>query len=365
MTRKPVLLLFLSAPLAAGALTIGLRSAWDRWLAARPVFVYPESVDLGPREKGEVVTARFAIENPGRGVLIVDGLATSCTCAGVEREVDGEFSRVNSVRIPAGGTAELVARIAVVAPAGEHQSVQIFCRSNDPARPFARIGVVIPTVTGRLATSPRDVVLGTVPVGERVRRVVDLFAVGTRASRVERVRGVPPDRFDVRLLDPPEYESGKADGPARKLVARLEVTARSDRPRHLDGEIEIYLTDEKRPRDRIAVTGEVVSAVKWWPSLVVLPRRVGDQTVYSGEVLVQGREEAPLDIRVVSAPAGLRTDVRPVAGHEDRRIVFVEGRPAGRSSGVRADLRIRLGVRSGEQEEESVDIPVRVVETSP
>jgi hypothetical protein len=60
---------------------------------------YPEFVDLGSCAQGELATGRFLVKNVGRGELTVEEFRTSCSCAGVEREVDGKFYRVQSLRL--------------------------------------------------------------------------------------------------------------------------------------------------------------------------------------------------------------------------------------------------------------------------
>jgi hypothetical protein len=362
MTRKSAQLLFLSAPVVAGALTLGLYYGRDYWLHPRTVFVDPRSIDQESRDRDE--TAILEIQNAARRERVV------------EREVDGESALVKSVQVPAAGAAELADRAAVGAPVGDRQGVQA-----DPVG----VGVPIPLVPEGIYAAPRAVVFGSVPVGERVRRVVEIYDAGALGCRVARVRSAQPDRFDVRLLALAAGEGGRAGGPEGKLVARLEVTAKTERPGQLDGDIEVDLTNEPRPPNRmpvtrtvglfglhglspsrrLPVTGEVVSAARCWPSVVVLPRRIGDRTVFRSEALVQGREEAPLQVRLLGAPAGLRVEIRPVAGHEEQRMVVVEGKPVAVSPRPASASCIRLGVRSGEHPEQMVEIPVLATEFAP
>jgi hypothetical protein len=367
MLRKSTFLFFLLALLAGGAVVIGSYSRRDPRLSPRAVFVYPipESIRLEWPGDGEIAVARLEIKNPGSGELLVDQFATNNASAQVEREVDGAYVHVDSLRVPPGGVAELLVRVRANEITGDRDRrlIEFFCRSNDPMRPWGRIWVFIPPAAGGLRPYPRAIVLGDVPVGEQVRRVVDLYDASSFGRQLGRVRSWPPGCFDVRLLPPAEGERGAALT-ERKLVARLEVTARTQSTRQLDGHIEVYFAGGKWPSSSIPIVGEVVSAVRCWPSIVALPRRVEGRKVSSGEILVEGRKEIPLNVRVVSAPAGLRVDIRRVAGREDRRMVFVEGKPVDGSSRSVSDLRIRLGVRSGENPEGTVDIPVIVGELS-
>src|SRR5260370_37370564 len=134
-------------PVAAAVLTFGIRVASDRWILC-PVLDYPATIDLGGRERGDIATGRFTVTNKGRGGLLLDQFATSCSCAGVEREVDGKFRRVGSVYVPAGEQLDLAVRVAVGAPAGESQNVQVWFETNDPSQPTGKMDVTVARVKG-------------------------------------------------------------------------------------------------------------------------------------------------------------------------------------------------------------------------
>jgi hypothetical protein len=367
---KSTFLLLLSALLAGGAVAIGLYIGRDHRLPPRAVLVYPtpESIRLEWPGDGEIAVARLEIKNPGSGELLVDQLATNNVWAQVDREIDGAYVRVDSLRVPPGGAAELLLRVRAneIIGEGESRLINVACRSNDPIRPSGRIWIFVPPTTGSLRPYPRAVVLGGVPVGEQVRRVIDLYDAGFLGRPigrpVGRVRSSRPDCFDVRLLPLAEGEGGEVALPERKLVARLEVTARTERLRQLDGYIEVYFAGGRWPSSHISVAGEVVSAARCWPSVIALPRRIENRTVYRSEILVRGRKEVPLNMWVISSPAGLRVDIHRVAGHEDRRLLLVEGKPVDGSSRSVSGPLIRLGVRSGENREETVEIPLIVGE---
>jgi hypothetical protein len=366
MGRKSALLLFLSIPIASSGLTIGLRYGWEHWGPGRAAFVYPSSINLGARDRGEIVISRFEVRNTGGGDLLVDDLMTSCSCAGVEQEVDGRFLRVMSLRIPPGMRKELVLRIAVGAPVGESQSVQLLFHSNDPAHSNGQIDVTIPLVTGGVFAIPRAVVFGSLRVGERVKRVVDLYDAGTPGHQIATVRSSQEDRFKVRLLALPAQEKGKPHGLGQTPLAQLEVIPRTDRSGRLEGDIQIYLAGAKGCPDRVPVTGTVVSAAQLWPSTVVLPRRIGHRTVYNGELIVQSWGGAPLSVKLLSVPPHLEAHVLGVPGHEDRRLIVVAAEPDRRTNRPVSEAQIRLGIRAGEAEETSVEIPVIVLaEASP
>ena len=83
-----------------------------------PILTCPDFVDSGESEYGQVATGRFNVRNDGSGVLTIDKIRTSCTCAGLERHHDNKYSRLERLEIAPGGTEELVVRQAVNSPLG-------------------------------------------------------------------------------------------------------------------------------------------------------------------------------------------------------------------------------------------------------
>ncbi len=359
MPSKFAIRLLLPAVAAlAGGLTFGLHRAWDDGLRPQPVFVCPQTIDLGSRERGDTAVARFTIRNTGSRELVVDQFSTSCSCAGVEREVDGKPVRVESVHVPPRATAELFVRMTVGAPIGGSQWVQVFCRTNDPARPIGQLDISVPLVTGGIYPSPSAVVFGSVPVGTPGLRIVELYDADSLGRRVARARSLQPERFAVRVLPPAPGDGAAGSIDGRTLIARLEVTARTEQPGPLDGEVEVEVTGEGSRPCRLPVTGEVTSEVQCLPRAIVLPRRVGGQVVFSNELLVRSRTEVPLEVRVVATPAWLRVDVRPVAGRPDQWLVCADGKP---DAAAPAGAAIRLWAQAGGRGEEVV-VPVTVAE---
>src|SRR5581483_1382420 len=90
----PLLLLVVS--LAVHLIATRCRGSRD------PIIEVPLSVDLGERERGEIAVGRFSIFNRGGKELIIDQIRTSCACSGLERETNGQFARIDSLRLSAG-----------------------------------------------------------------------------------------------------------------------------------------------------------------------------------------------------------------------------------------------------------------------
>lgn len=358
MIKNGRLLFWVSLPVVAGALTVGFRSLQERWLTGQPTLECAPTVDLGERDPGEIAIGRIRIGNSGRGELILDQFRTSCSCAGVEREENGKFLRVEAVQVLPGNYTELTVRVGVGARLGESQLVLVSFRSNDPDRPFATVEVIVPRIRGGAYAVPSAVVFGTVPVGGQTVQVICLYDGGVPGRRVDKVHVTHPERFEARLVHVRPEESRELHETAGGLIARLEVTVRSERHGPLDGAIEVCLSGENRRPDVIPVAGEVVPRVACQPTLLVFPRRAGGRFVDSGQILLSTRDEKPIRVGVESQPAGVSVNIRPVAGREDQKWLHVEGRPAeSRAPGKAQRSVIRLRVRAG-GEETAVEVPI-------
>src|SRR5438552_3026924 len=96
-------------PVLLGA-TVYLLATVVRWGTTNPptppsaIAKFPQIIDLGAREIGDVAIGRFSLANVGACGLVVDKIRTNCSCAGLEREANGEFTRVDHLQIPPGET---------------------------------------------------------------------------------------------------------------------------------------------------------------------------------------------------------------------------------------------------------------------
>lgn len=351
-TRLLVFVLFIPV-LAAGG-TWGSRSLFDRWIG-RAVLDCPTTIDLGDREFGEIAVGRFAIANRGRGELRVDNFFTTCSCAGVEREVDGRRERIESAVIPPGGHLELAVRVSVGALSGENQVVRMGFSCNDPKRPTCEILVIVPHVKGGVYPAVSAILFGEIRVGSAARRVIELYDNRQVGRRIEKVHSLQPDRFEARLLPLAPLESPRSHERGGQLMARLEVIAQTSKPGILDGAIEVSLAGESRQPDVIRVYGQVVSDIECIPSTLILPRRIAERITYSGQMLLRHRDGQRMKLAVDSAPPGITVKVRPVPENDFPWLLEVEcPRPDSVQSGERT-IRLRVRLNEGEQ---TFDVPV-------
>lgn len=347
-------------PLAAAAMAWAVRYAQDDQ-PATAALEYPPRVDLGEREFGEVAVGRFTVANRARGELLLDTFSTSCSCAGVEREAEGKFHRVETVSVPPRGQIELVVRVSVGLEPGQRQTVQVAFSSNDPAQPAGMIEVFVPRVKGGAYAVPRAVLFGAIRLGGAARQVIDLYDNRHAGRRIEKIRSFQPERFEARLLPLDPNAPAQFHDSGGRLIARIEVVGQTTRPGSLEGRIEVSLAGEDRVPDVIQVFGEVVHAVECRPATLILPRRAGERLLFSGQVLLRHRDGHSITVEVEHSPPGITAKVRPSPDTADQCWLDVEW--ARSQAATAGDQVVRLRVRSASGESQ-LEMPIRLIADS-
>jgi hypothetical protein len=275
-------------------------AAWIR-PPADPAVSYPTDLSLGDHEAGERLSVPFAIANKGSGELIIDQVGSNCSCTGMEIEEHGVFRRVEVLRIPPAESRELVMRISVRSALLGREMISIVrFRTNDPLHPNGRITATVQRVIGGLSVTPGGVLVGSITVGQAVRRIITVRDRSPVPRVIERVSSTQRDRVSVRLL--PENHLAVTDElPADgKIIGRIEVTVNSMSPGPINSEVQIELRREPLvPHiaiDSVVVAGHVVSPIEAMPSLIALPRAGESGLVFEVEVLVRSTLGLPVSV---------------------------------------------------------------------
>lgn len=347
MTRLAWALIFaaLFAATAAAVVTY-LRPAG---VPPGPRVSYPDVIDLGSRNFGSEAVAPFRIDNTGTAPLHIAGFAASCSCAGVERNVDGRWVAAGPLTLEPGNGVDLSARIAVSGSVGMPQSVTVGFGCDDPLRPAGQIRFAIALVKGAVHAEPRAAAFGRRPPGSRDPIEIRLYDHNVPDVRIVSVQSLNPDRFQVTFL-----RDASAVGPANpdggRYLGRVVVTPRGDAG-PLAGAVEVRVADPARPADRIEVSGEVVGPFAASPSMLILPRRVNGRAVFDGPITFADPTGRPLQLLEVQAPGHLKaaSSVSP-AGEIIVGVTATGGR--GGTVAVRA--------RTAEGLEATVTVPVEV-----
>lgn len=360
--KKPrtMLLVVISVPLVSAGLTGGTRYAWDKW-SGTPSLECPRSLNIGEKKRGDIAIGYFKITNAGKDVLHLDQFQTSCSCAGVEQEIEGKRFRIKALSLAPGQETQLLVRMGVGVRPGQSQRVQVAFASNDPKHPQWRMEVFVPRVTGGFFPDPTAVVFGTLSPGEKYNRIIDLYDNGTADRKIEKIYNPHPERFTATILNLPETDKQRVHPTAGKLFARIQIAPHTERPGRFDDELQVSLSNEDCI-ERIPVLGEVVGAAECRPATLVLPRRVGNDFVRSGPILVYSRQEKPIEIAVDFAPPDIIADLRAIPDHPDRRLLHIEWRPSEKTNKQPLSERpVRIRVRCNGQDSK-LEAPIILAE---
>ena len=204
-------------------------------------------------ERGQVATGRYEVSNPGDQDLVLDGVRSSCSCAGLE--VDGEDgpTRVTSLRIGPGQRAELQVRMVVNGRAGATQSSVVYAATNVPGRPEVGFRLSVARITGGLEVRPQGVAVGRVTVGSRAVHVIEVIDRSPSPRSLTKVTTVGGG-ITARLLP-------RGDGDP-EIVGRVEVTVDTTTARPVDGQVFVWPPENGTAGPLgVAVSGRVVPAV--------------------------------------------------------------------------------------------------------
>ncbi len=241
-------------------------------------------------------------------------------------------------------------------------------QTNDPQHPTGRIEAVVRRVSGGVHANPESLVFGTVPIGTKVRQLVEVRDNAVPPRVVERVVSTNAKRFTVQLLpvaDP--SDTSKPDSAANRLrealdgrvIARLEVTVDTAIPGEVNGAVEIYVSGPERKPDTFAVTGRVAAPIEMAPSLIVLPRQSNNGPVNSGTFVCRSTKGKPLTLVVDSVPRGLSAEVleNGSLNPESKLVQVVWAPQPGKdpAPGTRRTIRLRARV---EDYETTLELPV-------
>ena len=334
-----------------------LRRWWAICTDSAPVLECPATVALGEREVGKVAVARFTVANRGGGELLIDQIRTNCACSGLEREQDGQFGRIDALRLGPNEQTEVAIRVLVQGPPGEAVRNRVDFRSNDATRPRAAVDVLVSKIQGGVTILPNSVGFGVLSVGSEGRQVLEVFDAAVEPRVIDRVVSSCPEQVAVRLLpvDGTSPQTKKAGEPG-VLIGRVEVMTRARAPGSLDGHVAVHLAGEDHPPTKVRYGGRVAPPVEVVPSLLVLPRATEAGPVYSGQCLCRSTDDKPLTLTAESTPEGLSVHVEAVEGIPSQWIVRIEWDPAQDEDVNRqAPRKVRLRARVGNQ-----DVPLEI-----
>lgn len=366
MLRHRVLPLLALCAFAATSILIGRviftlvgRDATDS--NALPAIQYPEVIEIAPSEHGSIAIGRFVMANSGSADLIVKDFRTSCSCAGVEIDQQGELRQLVQYRIKPGERAELLVRINVAASPGASQMVQIRFSTNDPEIPVGSIAVMIPRVLGGVFAEYSTVLLGELQQGADTNYKLRLYDNGIWMRGVSAIRSSHPERFEVTYHPAESGEVGDDRSGVGRLHGRVTIRPICNRLGRLDGHIVIEYAGENRAPDHIQVFGEVIGPVSSLPDTIVLPRYVNGSPQHTADVLLSNRDGDSILVEPMLAPAGVTFTVISDAADPSKAIVRINSIPSSSPRSASAVCQVSVRVRTQKHGVIVMSLPVIIV----
>jgi hypothetical protein len=304
-------------PVAVLVLAYATRLAFSLWFSrdvASDVHLgdleFPHQVDLGESESGETAIGRFTIANRGNRELVIDEIRSSCSCSGLEREINGELVRIASTTLQPGERANMAVRLAVNGRMGTSLRAVITFHTSDPSLPEGAIEVVVPKVQEGIATNPTSVDFGDIVVGNKIQKIIEVWDTVPQPGAIREVVSTNPGILSVRLLDDAVTQKrDSVSGSRGVLIGRLEATLAPDSIGLVNERVEVQLSDLTRPVRKVQVSARIVPQLTFQPSSLILPRGTGNGPSYEGECLCCNAEDEPFTLSIESVPSGLTASV--------------------------------------------------------
>lgn len=312
----------------------------------RPVIECPSFVDLGPQQAGTFAVGEFQIANRGGSPLVMRDVRSSCSCSGLEQLLDGGYQRVERLTIPPGGSVKLTVRVTVGTEYERLESV-IYFTTNDPDQPEVKLSVVVPKVLGAgITLLPKAVAFGSVHLGSHAVATVDVYDTTALPRRVVGAVSTQPERIVARLVtlrQPDPHTAAQARG---RLIAKIELEAKTDATGILHGQVEVVMEGEPRVFS-IPVSGRIIPPVGLSPVAVVFPLPSPGGDVYEAELLASS-SLGDFTLTAVECPPDLRVQIDREASAGVTRVRVTATPPSAEVGRVSPRL-IRFEARQGDR----------------
>jgi hypothetical protein len=293
------------------------------WTSRIPVLSFTESVDLGERERGDVVEAQVTVANRGTGPLTVNNVRTSCACSGLERKTESGYRRVETLTLTPGQGVDLVVRLAVNAPAESAYRTAIEFQTNDVQRPHGRIELLNPRVKGGVSTVPSSIAFGTVALRGRAIARVAVWDTAEPPRKLVSITSSNPERVRAAISEPDGTCSGKQEPVKGRVIAWLDVELTTDIPGEVNETLRLQPAGTVRAPDVISVTGRVAAPFEATPPLLTLPRNTSDGLVYSHTCELRSVNGEPFEVTVDQCAPGLTVHLLNRGTKQDRHFARI------------------------------------------
>ncbi len=317
--------------------------------AKGPVLDYPEVLELGEQEAGELVIWPFTIANRGDQELVIDEVQASCSCSGLVFADNADQGALSNLKVGMGTEVRLALRLSVPWQPGNAARYAVQFRTNEPESPLKRIVAEVSLIKG-VITTPVALTLGSIPKGATIKRIVEVHDRGGQARSIESVSSTSPDRFQVHLITDDRKDRKAQIALSDCVIGRIEVTFNAQEIGPIEGNVQVQVSGRNRPAS-IPVFGEVVSDFQVTPSSLLLPKMSGRGPLYQADCLCRSRKNAPMTVSLAQADDGLKVELLPDQNEPDCRTVRITLDEKSLKSRMEFPKKIKLMARADDAEE--------------
>ena len=261
---------------------------------------FPEQVDLGPVEPGNVVEASFTIKNQSSSPVRLSDFAADCGCMGLFQTGPSGPEPLESVLLNAGQELAVGARFE--APG---RSKRAFAHrvtfTADPPPPQPPSVLLTAKVEARMYTEPGLVSWGTLRPHQTAEQVIRLVDLRKPSERTPFTLVSDRDAVTVESVEDVERTEDLSRAGVDGQVYRVRLKVHAGEQGEVSGRVHVQCGDEKTTIHSIPVYASVVPAVRLVPPTLVLPRP-GGKDPFSGRVLL--RSDSPGQLTLGPAPKG-------------------------------------------------------------
>jgi len=267
---------------------------------------YPEVINFGVREIGDVAVEKFFVENKGREKLIVNKIKTNCSCTGFEIKKNGEFVKANEFEIAPGKSEEVAVRLTVQGvPPNSKATSEIFFQTNDPCQKDCKIKLIIDRIKSGLSPVPDVIIIKDFKPRVEQKYLIDLFDDTEGFKQIAGLGVSDKNRIEVELFLDHFENDVKIDEHVNKKVGFIEVKVRSKGAGDFNEVIVIKKNDNTIMANKIRIIGSVLPSVDISPSKIVLPRKSSTGLIYKARCVFRSTSGQAMKLNIKKLPNGV------------------------------------------------------------
>lgn len=342
-------------------------NSFQKWLPFRklwgdfhPKIEFPEFVEIGEIESGQLIDARFQLKNRGNKDLILKDFRSGCACDGLEYESDSGFVRFASLTVEPGKAVKVRLVQRARGLVGRTSKSFVAFLTNDPEKPEGLIEIRIKNITGGVSFSTNLIDTGPLRVGQKHEVLVEVFDKSGLGRSVQQVGSTIPGQVKVDFTPVSKIANIQPNQPEKELLGRLRISFETKIPGPIQGAAEIYISGQINEPGKILVKGRVAPMVEFAPSNVFLPRNSESGPLYKSNCIFQSPFGAPFALGVRHCPDNIQIAIDNTELATTHQVsISIKQSFLNEYSGIKKNFRIGL-VAKVDGNEVDLSIPVTV-----